>query len=73
MLGRLSFVLHQFINLQLQEARVYLDLVKETFKSTRKVVVNLLKILKKFKLKRLIDIQTITSISLDFNIDFFLN
>ena len=71
MLGRLSFVLHQFINLQLQEARVYLDLVKETFKSNRKVVVNLLKILKKFKLKRLIDIQTITSISLDFNIDFF--
>ena len=48
----------QLVNLQVQNALVYLDLVKETFSSTPEVYNDFLDIMKDFKSKRLSDIQT---------------
>ena len=58
------------IILQLQDALVYLDLVKTTFKSTPEVNDYIRKIMKDFRLKRFSDIQTTTSISFEL---FFLS
>ena len=59
----------QLVNLQVQNALVYLDLVKETFSSTPEVYNDFLDIMKDFKSKRFSDIQTKTSIS--FKLFFF--
>ena len=59
----------QLVNLQVQNALVYLDLVKETFNSTPEVYNDFLDIMKDFKSKRFSDIQTKTSIS--FKLFFF--
>ena len=58
------------IILQLQDALVYLDLVKTTFESTPEVNDYIRKIMKDFRLKRFSDIQTTTSISFEL---FFLS
>ena len=50
------------IILQLQDALVYLDLVKTTFESTPEVNDYIRKIIKYFRLKRFSDIQTTKSI-----------